>query len=84
MGEVAIVLKIMPESTETDLDALEEDVRGAIDVEDLEQEEVAFGLTALKVSTIVADDAGGTDAVENAVRELDGVQSVEVEDMNRL
>ncbi|MFB6076839.1 MAG: elongation factor 1-beta, partial [Candidatus Nanohaloarchaea archaeon] len=51
MGEVAIVLTVMPESTETDLDALAADVREEIDVEDLQEEEVAFGLTALKVST---------------------------------
>ncbi len=84
MGEVAIVLKVMPEGTETDLETVEEEIRGSIDVEDLQEEEVAFGLKALKVSTIVGDQEGGTDHVENAVREIDGVKSVEVEDMNRL
>lgn len=84
MGEVAIVLKVMPDDTETDLDAVADAIRGAIDVEDLDEEEVAFGLTALKVSTIVDDAEGGTDAVENAVRDIDGVRSVEVEDMQRL
>ncbi|MFB6294767.1 MAG: elongation factor 1-beta, partial [Candidatus Nanohaloarchaea archaeon] len=75
MGEVAIVVKVMPEDTETDLDRIDAAIRGRIDVEDLEQEEVAFGLKALKVSTIVSDDEGGTDAVENAVSGIEGVRS---------
>lgn len=84
MGRVGIVLTVMPESPETDLDALSDAIRDAIDVDDMEREEVAFGLKALKVSTIVADGEGGTDAIENAVAGLDGVRSVEVTDMNRL
>ncbi|MDY6770220.1 MAG: elongation factor 1-beta [Candidatus Nanohaloarchaea archaeon] len=84
MGEVAVVLKVMPEDTETDLDRLADGIRSEIDVEDLQHEEVAFGLTALQVSTIVDDDEGGTDAIESALRGLDGVRSVEVEDMQRL
>jgi len=84
MGDVAVVVRVMPDSPDRDLDALKDAVRDAVDVEDLGEDEVAFGLTALKVSTIVADDAGGTDAVENALRDIDGVQSVEIEDMNRL
>ncbi|MDY6769269.1 MAG: elongation factor 1-beta [Candidatus Nanohaloarchaea archaeon] len=84
MGEVAVVLKVMPDGTDTDLDRIEGEVREALDVEDLQEEEVAFGLKALKVSTIVGDEEGGTDAVENAVSGIDGVRSVEVEDMQRL
>lgn len=84
MGEVAVVLKVMPEGTETDLETVEDAVNDAVDVEDLEREEVAFGLEALKVSTIVSDDEGGTDAVENALNGIEGVRSVEVEDMRRL
>ncbi|MFB6265828.1 MAG: elongation factor 1-beta [Candidatus Nanohaloarchaea archaeon] len=84
MGEVAVVLKIMPEDAETDMGRIEDEIRERIDVEDLQEEEVAFGLKALKVSTIVGDEEGGTDPVENSLREIRGVQSVEVEDMNRL
>lgn len=84
MGEVAVVLKVMPEDTETDLETMEKEIRDAIDVEDMQEEEVAFGLKALKVSTIVGDQEGGTDAVENAVSGIEGVRSVEVEDMQRL
>ncbi len=84
MGDVAIKLKVMPESTETDLDAIDEAIRDAIDVESIEREEVAFGLKALMVTTVVADDEGGTDAIENALSGIDDVRSVEVTDLNRL
>ncbi|MDY6761970.1 MAG: elongation factor 1-beta [Candidatus Nanohaloarchaea archaeon] len=84
MGEVAVVLKVMPEDAETDLERIDDAIRDSIEVEDLQHEEVAFGLKALKVSTIVSDDEGGTDTVENSVSGIDGVRSVEVEDMQRL
>lgn len=84
MGDVAIVLKVMPEGTGTDLGRIEDDIRELIEVQDLETEEVAFGLEALKLSTIVGDEEGGTDDVETSLRELDGVRSVEVEDMRKL
>ncbi|MDY6768890.1 MAG: elongation factor 1-beta [Candidatus Nanohaloarchaea archaeon] len=84
MGEVAVVLKVMPEDAETDLERIRTAVRDSIEVEDLQEEAVAFGLKALKVSTIVSDDEGGTDAVESTIGGIDGVRSVEVEDMQRL
>lgn len=84
MGDVAVVMKVMPEDTETDLDALEDALKDAVDVQDLEREEVAFGLQAVKFSTVVADGEGGTDAIEEAVRTLDGVRSAEIVDLNRL
>lgn len=84
MGEVAIVLKVMPDDTETDLEGIEDAIREKVPVEDLQEEEVAFGLRALKLSTIVGDQEGGTDAVENAIAGIEGVRSVEVEDLQRL
>lgn len=84
MGEVAVLFKVMPDDTETDLDALQDTIRETIDVDGMETEEVAFGLKAVKVSTILEDKEGGPDATQDALRDLDGVRSVELEDMNRL
>ncbi|MCJ7479160.1 MAG: elongation factor 1-beta [Candidatus Nanohaloarchaeota archaeon QJJ-7] len=84
MGEVAVVLKVMPEDTETELEGVKENIEDKVDVQDLQEEEVAFGLKALKVSTIVDDSEGGTDAVENAIAGIEGVRSVEVEDLRKL
>ncbi|MDY6774284.1 MAG: elongation factor 1-beta [Candidatus Nanohaloarchaea archaeon] len=84
MGEVAVVLKVMPEDTETDLEAVRDEIREKVDVQDLQEEEVAFGLRALKVSTVVDDSEGGTDEVEDALSGIGGVRSVEVEDLRKL
>lgn len=84
MGKMAVVLKIMPEDAETDLDEIEEQVRERIKVDDVEREEVAFGLEALKVSTITTDEEGGTDHLENELDDMEQVQSIEVESFNKI
>lgn len=84
MGEIAVVLKLMPESPETDLGAIKDSVSDNIDAEDMGEEEVAFGLTAVKVSVIVEDAEGGTDELEQTLAGIEGVQSVETEDVQKL
>ena len=89
MAQVIITLKIMPVSPDTDLDAVNEKVQEAIKNYSGEtetrttQEPIAFGLKALKV-IFVSDEAKGTvDDLEDQIRQLDGVQSVEVTDVRR-
>lgn len=84
MGDVVVLFKVMPEDTETDLDAIKDSIQQEVDVDGMEEEEVAFGLKAVKVSSIIPDDAGGPDAVQDTLAGIDGVRSVEIEDMNRL
>lgn len=88
MGDVAAQLKIMPESPDVDLDALQETLSGVLpegaSLRGTEQEEVAFGLVALLVTVVVPDEAGGTEAVEEAVADIDAVESVEVESVGRI
>lgn len=84
MGDVVVLFKVMPDDTETDLDALKDDIQDVVDIDGMEEEEVAFGLKAVKVSTIIEDAEGGPDEVQDTLRDIDGVRSVEIEDMNRL
>jgi translation elongation factor aEF-1 beta len=84
MGKISCVYKIMPEDDETDLEEIKEQLREKIDVEDIGEEEVAFGLKAVKVSTITTDEEGGTDAVEEKLEGLEGVQSIELEHFDKL
>lgn len=84
MGDVGVVMRVMPEDAETDLAAIKDALRDAVDVNDMEEEEVAFGLKAIQFSTIVKDQKGGTDQLEETVAGLDGVRSAEIVDMNRL
>ena len=84
MGKISCVYKVMPEDAETDLVEIKDDIREVIDVEDIGEEEVAFGLKAVKVSTITTDEEGGTDAVEEKLEEVDNVQSIELEHFDKL
>ncbi|PSH01112.1 MAG: elongation factor 1-beta [Nanohaloarchaea archaeon QH_8_44_6] len=84
MGKISCVYKIMPEDNETDLETIKDQLREELDVEDIGEEEVAFGLKAVKVSTITTDEEGGTDAVEEKLEDLEGIQSIELEHFDKL
>jgi len=77
MGKVGISLKIMPENPEVNLDGVLEKIKANYHVEDSKIVPVAFGLKSLDV-LILTEDAGGTDKIEDFVKELEGVNSVEV------
>lgn len=88
MGKVAAVLKVMPQSPEVDLDALEERLSDALPegakINNVERENVAFGLIALMPTVIVPDEAGGTEAIEEAFSNVDEVESVSVAEVGRI
>lgn len=88
MGKVAARMKVMPQSPEIDLDALEKRLTAALPegakINGFEREDVAFGLIALLPTVVVPDDAGGTDAVEAAFGEVQGVESVAVDEVGRI
>jgi elongation factor 1-beta len=88
MGKVAAQIKVMPQSPEVDLDALQERLEQSLPegakIQGIERDDVAFGLVALYPTVIVPDDTGGTDAVEEAFADVDGVESVSVESVGRL
>ena len=88
MGDVAAKIKVMPDSPEIDLDELQEKLEDSLPqgakIRGFERDDVAFGLVALLPTVIVPDDAGGTEAVEEAFSGVEGVESVAVENVGRL
>jgi elongation factor 1-beta len=88
MGNVAAEIKVMPKDDQVDLDDLQSRLEAAIPegakVNDVAREDVAFGLVALVTTVVVPDDAGGTEAVEEAFSELADVQTVSVEGVTRI
>ncbi|MFA1611553.1 elongation factor 1-beta [Halobellus rubicundus] len=88
MGKVAAKIKVMPNSPEIDLDELQERLEQSLPegakINGFERDDVAFGLVALLPTVIVPDDAGGTEAVEEAFADVDGVESVSVENVGRI
>ena len=88
MGKVAAQLKVMPADPEIDLDDLEASLVDALpegaELNGSDTKDVAFGLVALIVAVVVPDDEGGTDAVEEAFADVNGVESVSVERVGRV
>ncbi len=88
MSKVAARMKVMPRDTDVDLDALQERLEESLPegatVSRIDREDVAFGLVALLPTVIIPDDAGGTEAVEEAFQGVEGVESVKVDEVGRL
>lgn len=73
----------MPESPETDLGAIRKAAQAALGptVRGMQEKDIAFGLKALLVLAIVADEAGASDRVEAKLAGIPGVGSVEAIDV---
>lgn len=82
MGEVAVTLRLMPESPDIDLNAVRERISDVLPsnakLHGTEIRPIAFGLKALIAVIILGDTAGGTDLIEQKLSEIEGIQSVEV------
>ena len=88
MGKVAAKIKVMPQSPDVDLDALQERLEQSLPegakINGFKRDDVAFGLVALFPTVVVPDDTGGTEAVEDSFRNVDGVESISVDSVGRL
>lgn len=85
MGDVALILKVMPESPEVDLAKMQEDIKAkVVGVQDIKVEPIGFGLSALKVAVVTQDGAGADDQVVASFEGIAGLENVEVESMTLL
>ncbi len=89
MANVVVTLKIMPESPEVDFNnvqgKVEEEIKkfaGSTEIK-AEIEPIAFGLKALKLLFVMDEAKGSTDALEESVKKIEGVNSAEVVDVRR-
>ena len=88
MADVIVTLKIMPDSPDTDLSQIKEEISKIVsefegEVGKTEQEPVAFGLKALKVIFVIDEAKGSTDPIEEKISKIQGVKSVEAVDVRR-
>ncbi len=79
MGNVALILRVMPESPDVDLDLLAEKIKEKVPgLQDIQEEPIGFGLKALKIAVVVGDDAGKSDIVESDINAIEGVERAEI------
>ncbi|MCX6775374.1 MAG: elongation factor 1-beta [Candidatus Micrarchaeota archaeon] len=79
MGSVAVVAKVFPESPES-LEKVKNSIQKEINPYKLDEEEVAFGMKALRVTIIVKDSGGGSD-IEEKLKRIAGVSEVQIEEV---
>ncbi len=94
MGEksepkVLVTLKINPEDIDTDLEKVVEELKSRLppemEVVRYDKVYVAFGLYALKVYVLMPEEyEGGTERLEEIVRSIPGVSSVDIEMVTRV
>ncbi|MFH0711591.1 MAG: elongation factor 1-beta [archaeon] len=88
MATAAIQFKIMPENLETNLKDLKNKIKSKIEsfksgvFNEAKEEPIAFGLKALIVTFALSEDEE-VDSVENALKEIEGVSSIELTDYRR-
>ena len=89
MAQVVVTLKIMPKSPEVDLNNIETQAKAKIiDFSQskemkTEQEPVSFGLNALKMIFVMDESKGSIDPLEEQIKTISGVNSVETVDVRR-
>lgn len=80
MGQVALTLKVMPESISVNLGSLKKKIGEAAEVKQIAERPIGFGLVMLEVLLIFDDRAGAGD-IEEKIRSIEGVGSVEAGDV---
>jgi len=79
MGDVALIIRVMPESPDVDRETIKTTIKEKIpSLQEIREEPIAFGLVALQIAVVVPDSEGQTDAVEAVLREIPGVERAEI------
>jgi len=87
MGTALITIKVMPESPESDLEAIQNKAKQIIDEQggknaSSKTEPIAFGLNAILLN-FAMDESLSQDSFEAPLKEIEQVNSVEVIDFRR-
>lgn len=77
MGDVLSTIKVMPTGVDVDLERIKSEIE-RLEPHAVEEKPVAFGIKCLEVQFIRPDSEGGTEELEDRMRAIEGVESVEV------
>jgi translation elongation factor aEF-1 beta len=81
MGEYIALIDVIPDDTDVDFDAFVQNIEGVLSKEcTLEAHEilpVAFGLKKARIRVRYPEEWGGTDQVEEMLKNLNNIQGIE-------
>ncbi len=85
MGDVIVEIKVMPESTETDLDRIKGEVMEKIGYKiiDAQKKPIAFGLSSLNLKFLIPDEGGILSEITEKIERIQGVESTDVVSVSR-
>ncbi len=88
MAKVMMKLRVMPSDVDVNLDEVLERIKDiqieGVELRDASVQPVAFGLKALVLLAVMPDAEGIGDRYVEEIQKIDGVESVEIEDMELL
>lgn len=88
MGRVFLKLRVMPSDVDVNLESIKDRVVKLnfrnVEIKDLAIKPIAFGLKALMVLAVMPDTEGILDRFIEEIGKIEGVESVEIEDMELL
>ncbi|MEB3756551.1 MAG: elongation factor 1-beta [Desulfurococcales archaeon] len=89
MAKVLVVAKVFPNGVDIDFNSLVDDIRKKLpegyDIAKTAEEPIAFGYKALKLYVVIPEETeGGTDTLEEILKNHELIDEVEIEAVHRL
>ena len=88
MANVVMKVKVMPADVDVDLDKIGEKVREVapekVEIRDIGVQPIAFGLKALIVAAVMPDEGNIGEEFVERIKEIEGVESAEIESVELL
>ena len=81
MGSVIVVIRIMPNGPEN-IEEIKAEAK-KLSPQRLEEEPIAFGIKAIKFTTIIPDAEGELDRLENKLRSIKNIHNIDVLTVSR-
>jgi translation elongation factor aEF-1 beta len=82
MGKIAIIFKVYPEDNA--LDKALKNIKEKMAPKSMQEQEVAFGIKLIRVLFVLEDEDKAASKLEDALKQIDGVREVEVEEESLL